>query len=40
MGLVYRRSRRLTPRSRITYGTGGASISYRLICIESDDAWR
>lgn len=30
MRLVYRRSRRLTPRSRINYGTGGASVSYRL----------
>ena len=30
MGLVYRRSRRLTPRSRINYGTGGVSVSYRL----------
>jgi hypothetical protein len=30
MGLVYRRSRRLGRRSRINYGTGGASVSYRL----------
>jgi hypothetical protein len=30
MGLVYRRSRRLGRRSRINYGTGGVSVSYRL----------
>jgi hypothetical protein len=30
MGLVYRRSRRLGRRSRINYGTGGASVSFRL----------
>jgi Protein of unknown function (DUF4236) len=30
MGLVFRRRSRLTPRSRLNYGTGGASVSYRL----------
>jgi hypothetical protein len=30
MELIYRRSRRLGRRSRINYGTGGASVSYRL----------
>jgi hypothetical protein len=30
MGLIYRRSRRLGRRSRINYGTGGVSGSYRL----------
>jgi hypothetical protein len=30
MGLIYRRSRRLGRRSRINYGAGGASVSYRL----------
>jgi hypothetical protein len=30
MGLVYRRSRRLGRCSRINYGTGGVSGTYRL----------
>jgi hypothetical protein len=30
MGLIYRRSRRVTPNTRINYGTGGVSGTWRL----------